>query len=493
MKTQARKPPTDVATTPSRMPTHASLLQRKCSCGGRADHDDGECEECRRKSLLQRRSAGPGSDRSPPVVREVLTSPGRHLDAGVRRSLEPRFGHDFSRVRIHTDGRAAESAKAVGALAYTVGEHVVFGSGQYAPTELEGRRLLAHELTHVVQQRRGGARLQPHAVSPPLIGMPGDALEREAESVAEAIEEEEEDTAPWPIRGAGVGIQRAMDPLGTPPLGPRGREPFEGIPESARRGGPLPYREATELSRCLEIMGEENAAYCRQEVLGQAPPPPAPPPACVPSRDLAWADFTASPPASSPFGAKTSFRFDRETHLGAVLIRAFFTPATSWVKPKFENPTDRAVNGCAGPVGDCEQHFDDAAQQGLVDVTYSLGPTTGCAAAVQPDTSLEATDRDECDSILGAECDRVAQLESQRLLRHERYHFKLACEMAKKGTRAMATLPSGSANHVLAAVRQKANQQTTAYDDQTRHGCDPGAQATWETDIDGGLPSVTIP
>ncbi len=66
--------------------------------------------------------------------------------------MEPRFGHDFSQVRIHTDERAAETARAVNALAYTVGRDVVFGAGQYAPQTDEGRRLLAHELTHVVQQ-----------------------------------------------------------------------------------------------------------------------------------------------------------------------------------------------------------------------------------------------------------------------------------------------------------------------------------------------------
>ena len=66
--------------------------------------------------------------------------------------MESRFGHDFSQVRVHTDTRAAESARAVNARAYTVGRNVVFGSGQYAPGSGEGQRLLAHELTHVVQQ-----------------------------------------------------------------------------------------------------------------------------------------------------------------------------------------------------------------------------------------------------------------------------------------------------------------------------------------------------
>ena len=70
----------------------------------------------------------------------------------MRAVMEPRFGHDFSQVRVHTGGRAAESAQAVNALAYTVGQDVVFGAGQYAPEMGTGKQLLAHELTHVLQQ-----------------------------------------------------------------------------------------------------------------------------------------------------------------------------------------------------------------------------------------------------------------------------------------------------------------------------------------------------
>src|SRR5205823_2267360 len=88
----------------------------------------------------------------PPVVHNVLRSPGQALEPGTRAFMEPRFGHDFSQVRVHTDAQAAESARAVNALAYTVGQDVVFGVGQYAPRTLEGKRLLAHELTHMVQQ-----------------------------------------------------------------------------------------------------------------------------------------------------------------------------------------------------------------------------------------------------------------------------------------------------------------------------------------------------
>ncbi len=104
------------------------------------------------QGLLQRSANGTTPSSVPPIVHDVLSSPGRPLDPGIRASMGTHFGHDFSQVRVHTDSRAAESARAVNALAYTVGKNVVFGTGQYAPGTSTGKKLLAHELTHVVQQ-----------------------------------------------------------------------------------------------------------------------------------------------------------------------------------------------------------------------------------------------------------------------------------------------------------------------------------------------------
>jgi outer membrane protein OmpA-like peptidoglycan-associated protein len=87
-----------------------------------------------------------------PLVRQVLRSQGRPLDGATRALLEPRFGHDFRHVRIHTGEHAAESARQMDAAAYTTGRHIVFGHGQYAPGSSAGRRLLAHELAHTIQQ-----------------------------------------------------------------------------------------------------------------------------------------------------------------------------------------------------------------------------------------------------------------------------------------------------------------------------------------------------
>jgi hypothetical protein len=115
------------------------------------------------------------------IVHDVLRSPGDPLDASARDFMETRFHHDFSRVRVHADAAAAASARSVNSLAYTVGDHIIFGAGQYAPGTLAGKRLLAHELTHAVQQspdRHGtsadaspGPRLQRQPpYTPPLAG-----------------------------------------------------------------------------------------------------------------------------------------------------------------------------------------------------------------------------------------------------------------------------------------------------------------------------------
>ena len=130
-----------------------TLLQRKCDCGQHTV-GGGHCDQCKQEQMtLQRRSDGSAEpSTAPSIVHDVLRAPGQPLDAATRAFFEPRFGQDFSHVRVHTDARAAESARAVSALAYTVGNNVVFGQGRYSPGTEEGRKLVAHELAHTVQQ-----------------------------------------------------------------------------------------------------------------------------------------------------------------------------------------------------------------------------------------------------------------------------------------------------------------------------------------------------
>ena len=121
------------------------LLHRKCGCGG-------SCGSCRKDKL--RRWSAPrqqSTSRVPPVVHDVLRSPGQPLDTATRMEMEPRFGHDFSRVRVHSGERAAQSAVAVDALAYAAGNHIVLGSRSLP------REVMAHELAHVVQHGNAGS------------------------------------------------------------------------------------------------------------------------------------------------------------------------------------------------------------------------------------------------------------------------------------------------------------------------------------------------
>lgn len=165
-------------------------------------------EEQRGQSVLQRRAVKEsGPIAAPSIVREVLRSPGRPLDAETRAFMEPRLGHDFSQVRVHTDARAAESSRAVNALAYTVGRDVVFGDRQYGPRSSRGLDLIAHELTHVMQQQADATVLQTN----PMIGPTDDRYEREADRVGESTVAED---ASSQIRVTSVSprLQRACGP-----------------------------------------------------------------------------------------------------------------------------------------------------------------------------------------------------------------------------------------------------------------------------------------
>jgi len=142
------------------------VLQRKCACGTNTA-GGGDCGNCEKKARRLQRLSAPGPKEVaevPEVVHEALRSNGRPLDGATRSFMESRFGHDFSGVRVHTDALAQESARSVNALAYTVGSDIVLGAGQYAPQTGAGRRLLAHELTHVVQQQGAHARVQSMSV-----------------------------------------------------------------------------------------------------------------------------------------------------------------------------------------------------------------------------------------------------------------------------------------------------------------------------------------
>jgi hypothetical protein len=180
-----------LGTNPSR------VLQRKCACGGTISAPTAECEECKRGNHAPQaklrvsapddiyeqeadrvaeqvlaKSGRPAVESAPPRIQRlsglnsptntapagvehILSGPGQPLEPSLRQDIEPRFGYDLSRVRVHLGAAAAQSARDVNAFAYTVGHDIVFGEGQYAPHTPAGRRLLAHEITHTIQQSGG--------------------------------------------------------------------------------------------------------------------------------------------------------------------------------------------------------------------------------------------------------------------------------------------------------------------------------------------------
>jgi len=138
----------------------SGVVQRKCA----------ECEEEDKKLRPKSNGAVPAAAEAPPIVHEVLNTPGQPLDAAARTFFEPRFDRSLEPVRIHASARASESARAVGARAFTVGNNIVFGSTEYAPTTNAGRHLLAHELAHVAQQGEGSELRR--SCGPEAIGQP---------------------------------------------------------------------------------------------------------------------------------------------------------------------------------------------------------------------------------------------------------------------------------------------------------------------------------
>ncbi len=147
-----------------------------------------------------------GEERSP--VHDVVPGGGRPLDTDVRADMEARLGHDFGDVRVHDDSRAHDSAVSVGANAYAVGSDVVFQRDRYDPTSADGRLTLAHELTHVVQQRSGPVDGTP-AGGGIRLSDPGDRFEREASANAERVMSAAAPAAVPPA--SGPAVQRHAD------------------------------------------------------------------------------------------------------------------------------------------------------------------------------------------------------------------------------------------------------------------------------------------
>lgn len=146
--------------------TNALPLQPKLTINQPGDQYEQEADRMAHQvmrtasTMLQRKGGDVAQTQAPASVHQTLQSSGHPLDTSTRAFMEPRFGQDFSAVRVHTDSQAAQSANDVNASAYTVGQNIVFAEGQYAPSSTEGQHLLAHELAHTVQQNTSATSVQ---------------------------------------------------------------------------------------------------------------------------------------------------------------------------------------------------------------------------------------------------------------------------------------------------------------------------------------------
>jgi hypothetical protein len=206
-----------VADTVLRMPPPGSAgarVQRKCATCAEEDTKmpqvQRKCAACAAEPMpAVQRNAVPssGAQDAPAMIEQTLhSSTGAPLDAGARAFFEPRFGRDFSAVRVHTGALAASSARAVSAEAYTVGRNIVFRQGAFEPGADRGRRLLAHELTHVVQQ--GAAPPAPdggaHDAAAPRAATAGGQAQRAiAPLVQRKLVVNPADSIPLPVGVAG--------------------------------------------------------------------------------------------------------------------------------------------------------------------------------------------------------------------------------------------------------------------------------------------------
>jgi hypothetical protein len=507
----------------------SGVLQRKCACGNHTVAG-GECEACRTKRLQRAAISSPPVGEAPPIVHEVLRSPGQPLDAGTRSFMEPRFGHDFSgvtlsaggqaetqaklflnqpgdahereadqvaervtskgqaqstisapkydfsQVRVHTDPRAAQSARAVHAFAYTVGRHIVFAGDQYAPGSIAGQRLLAHELTHVIQQKSGLASRRVQRASIPYRQVTWDDF---------------------------------MGPV--PPNSTFGAETSSDI----KTPGWKPKVDITDTQEACEVNKVKTTRHIAKVWV-----------------DPAVFDTTAASMDQGKSWARSKYK-DPDKHCATLVTQC---------ETEISKQASAASAGCKQEVIPCQEAFDKGS------TSYSL-PVDGTQIVVSSKaecstklvseceqvmakhhlfeskdhhtTVVKATTKADCSSPKFKEdCTKHYKEWSPRILKHEQGHFDIANVIAGKARADLKTEAAKYSSTATECGKVQANnaavkkfnaldagnqlskrgqdwinlkdQAQKDYDDQTDHGSKLAEQATWDKNIAGGLPTYDL-
>lgn len=474
-------------------------------------------ERKKEEDLLHRKSpnesSGPAA--APPIVHEVLAESGQPLDAPTRGFMEERFGHDFGHVRVHTDVKAAEAARAVNAHAYTVGHHVVFGAGFYSPITGEGQKLIAHELAHVVQQRTGGAQAAQLQRKPaPATTKP--SLEESDKSWIKAF-----GLRKW-LKGVISGWRdtQAQYEEATPATFHPTEDLLLGILTAARSRIDLGEQQIkTELNGDPPLLKEFRDAY-RQMISVVVPKfasltgktanevfqahraqiPEWALPATIGAtsskteqatagcKTLSFADFKGVAPVGTIRAADTEYDYTPSTIKTGDTVTAVFDSPSSWVQPRYAKPTDRKATGLDKKVSDCED-FLKKNPGGSWDGPKATGPK--CAAAAPFPNTAGITAAADCDPKIGVAIEKWQSAEAPRLLKHEQFHMNLACTLADKATKALAASKDPGTIGSRLMTQDKAARGD--YDDDTAHGCKAAEQTKWEGFITGGLTKYPIP
>ena len=344
-----------------------------------------QCKDCEEEENLHRKEKSGdrfNSESQHEYYKEVINSGGNSLSDNERNFFEPRFGYDFSKVKIHTDTIAAKSEESVNALAYTSGNNIVFNSNQYSPQTDSGKKLLAHELTHVIQQKGNQQN--------------------------------------------GFNISR---------------KPNE----------------------------------------------------CEPDRDLTWADYKGSVPSGVNWAAMTRSGPKEVDDNGASVFQGYFDPDNSWAQPKYIQASDNSKNGCDKTIKMCEDYMEKHEGKSTDINPVSSGE---CPASIKHD-KVTVKNKGECKSKFAPECKRAAIADSKMLLIHEALHFKISCEMAKKGNIELAKGKSFKDTfEKVKILYKKINLDNGSgqgdYDEESKHRCDQEKQNQWNDKVKKGLPGVVL-